>query len=98
MICQSKGTTASETPERPPIGNIIRKPTAKSSGVFVTMLPPQSVAVQLKTFTAVGMAISVVEEAKKASATSGRPVANMWCTQTTKERKPIATEDQAMKM
>ena len=47
------------------------------------------VAVQLKTFTAVGMAISMVESMKNISPASGMPTVNMWWAQTMKDRKPM---------
>src|SRR5579871_2764601 len=53
---------------------------------------------QLKIFTAVGIAISVVLVAKKVCAATGKPVANIWCAQTVKLRKPIAMPDHATKV
>src|SRR6266567_6179825 len=74
------------------------KPQAKSIGTLRLTLPRAMVAIQLKIFTAVGMAISVVLVEKKACAIGGRPTANIWCAQTVKLKKPIATPDQAIKV
>ena len=49
------------------------------------------VAIQLKIFTPVGMAISMLVPAMIALNNVGSPVANMWCAQTPKPRKPMAT-------
>ena len=51
--------------------------------------PAYIVPIQLKIFTPVGMAISIVVTAKTASATAGIPTANMWWLQTPNERNPI---------
>ena len=51
--------------------------------------PPQSVPIQLKIFTPVGTAISMVESEKAASATGPMPAENMWWLQTPKPRKPM---------
>ncbi len=74
------------------------KPSANIIDTVKRILPPQTVAIQLKILTAVGMAISVVLVAKNACATSGRPTANIWCAHTVKLKKPIATPDQAIKV
>ena len=66
------------------------KPIANSIGVVKLTEPPHIVPIQLKIFTPVGTAISIVLEAKTASAIGPRPTANMWCAHTPKARKPIA--------
>ena len=55
--------------------------------------PAQSVAIQQKIWMPVGMAIIMLAAVKKLSPSCGRPVANMWCTQSPKPRKPVATSD-----
>ncbi len=57
--------------------NIAMKPTAKCSAVVPRMSPPQSVAIQLKIFTPVGIAMSIVVAANAESAMGPRPTANM---------------------
>ncbi len=57
--------------------NIATKPSAKYSGVLNWSEPPQMVPIQLKIFTPVGTAISMVEIAKNESAIGPMPVANM---------------------
>ena len=52
--------------------------------------PLNIVPIQLKIFTPVGMAISIVLPAKMAFAVGPRPAVNMWCTQTPKPRKAMA--------
>ena len=54
------------TPERPPIVNCETRPTAKSIGVVKFNEPPNIVPIQLKIFTPVGIAISIVLPAKTA--------------------------------
>ena len=51
--------------------------------------PPQSVPIQLKIFTPVGTAISIVVSAKNESASGPIPVANMWWLHTPKPRKAM---------
>src|SRR2546425_2233045 len=55
-------------PERPPIVKSPTRPTAKWSAVVVRIAPPQSVASQLKIFTPVGIAMSMVAIENAASA------------------------------
>ena len=47
------------------------------------------VAVQLKIFTPVGTAISIVASMKNSWPASGMPTVNMWCAQTMNDRKAI---------
>ncbi len=70
--------------------NIAMKPSANSIGVLSRSDPPQTVPSQLKIFTPVGIAMSIVERPNAETATGPRPVANMWCAQTPQPRKPIA--------
>ena len=86
----SAGTIECVTPDRPPIVNIAMKPSANSIGVFRRSDPPQTVPSQLKIFTPVGIAMSIVERLNAETATGPRPVANMWCAHTPQPRKPIA--------
>ena len=51
--------------------------------------PPQIVAIQLKIFTPVGIAISIEVMANAESATGPIPVANIWCPQTPYDRNAI---------
>jgi hypothetical protein len=51
------------------------------------------VASQAKTCTLVGMATSMLAAEKKACASGGMPVVNMWCTQRPKLRNPVASTD-----
>ena len=74
----------------PPIVNWETSPTANSIGVVNLICPPHIVPTQLKIFTPVGMAISIVEAAKMALGVGPRPVVNMWWTQTPKPRKAMA--------
>jgi len=65
------------------------KPNEKRSGVLKRSAPPQSVDSQLRIFTPVGTAISIVAMEKAESATGPMPTANMWWLQTPNPRKPI---------
>ena len=77
-------------PVTPPMMNMLMKPIANSIGVLKLTEPWTIVPIQLKIFTPVGTAMSIVLEAKTASAMAPRPTANMWCAHTPKARKPIA--------
>src|SRR5438128_5290073 len=90
---QSTGKIARTTPEIPPITNIERKPAAKKSGVFITIVPRQSVASQLKILMPVGTAIANEEGMKKASTTVAVGVGNMWCGDTSMLRNVSAAAD-----
>jgi len=80
-------------PDRPPIVNIAMSPAAKWKAVVKRMEPPHSVASQLKIFTPVGIAMSMVEMENAASATGPMPAANMWCAHTPKPKKPMSTPE-----
>ncbi len=54
------------------------------------MWPPHSVAIQLKIFTAVGIAINIVPSEKAVSAIGPSPVVNMWWLQTPNPRNAMA--------
>ena len=74
-------------PVRPPNRNVTRKPIAHSIGVSNVSDPPHIVPIQLKNFTPVGTAISIVMIAKNGSSTW--PVAYMWCAHTDTDRAPM---------
>ena len=57
----STGVAAMKMPDSPPMMNIDTNARANSIGVVNWMLPPQTVPSQLKTFTALGRAIIIVE-------------------------------------
>ena len=61
------------------------KPRENSMGVSKVMAPRHRVATQLKTFTPVGMAMSMVEYMKNSWPAAGMPVVNMWWAQTMKD-------------
>ena len=89
VCCKSAGATECITPDSPPVMNIAMKPRANSIGVLNWSEPPQSVPIQLKIFTPVGIAISIVASEKKVSASGPIPVENMWCDHTPKPRKAM---------
>ena len=66
-----------------------RNASANSIGGSKLSEPRHMVAHQLKTFTPVGIAISMVESMKNSSPASGMPTVNMWCAQTMNDRKAI---------
>ncbi len=86
---KSAGAIASIRPENPPIENRNRNASANSIGGSKLSDPRHMVALQLKTFTPVGIAISMVESMKNSSPASGMPTVNMWCAHTMKDRKAI---------
>jgi hypothetical protein len=57
--------------------NMAMKPRAKQRGVLERMRRPQSVASQLRIFTPVGTAISMVTIEEAESVTGPKPTANM---------------------
>src|SRR5690348_4332350 len=89
----STGVIASTRPVKPPIENTNTKPQAKSIGVSNVIEPFHIVAIQLKTFTPVGTAISIVAYMKKSCADALIPTVNMWCAHTMNDR--IAIEEVA---
>ena len=72
----------------PPMTKVKRNPRMKSMGTRTTGLPSHRVASQGKTWIPIGMAMAALAAEKKPSDKSGSPVANMWCTQSPKERNP----------
>jgi hypothetical protein len=85
---KSSGGEARMTPVRPPKVKVTRKPIAHSSGVSNVTEPRHIVPTQLKIFTPVGTAISIVISAKKGSRTD--PVTYMWCAHTVTDRAAMA--------
>ncbi len=73
---------------RPPNRKVTRKPTVHSIGASKLSEPRHMVPIQLKNFTPVGTAISIVMTAKNGSSTC--PVTNMWCAQTVIDRPVMA--------
>ncbi|EDS99684.1 hypothetical protein BamIOP4010DRAFT_6800 [Burkholderia ambifaria IOP40-10] len=93
--CQSSGTAAVITPDTPPTTNISTKPAKYRNGVRNTGRPVQIVASHANTATALGIEISMLAAPKNASASGAMPVANMWCTHTSKPISIVATVDTA---
>ena len=56
-------------------------------------MPFHIVTIQAKNCTPLGIVMSRLTAEKNASASGGRPVANMWWTHTPKLMKPIDTSD-----
>ena len=75
-------------PVRPPNRNVTRKPIAQSIGVSKVTDPRHIVPIQLKNFTPVGTAISIVMKAKNGSSTA--PVTYMWWAHTATDSAAIA--------
>ncbi len=76
--------------------NIAMKPRAKYIGVRNWSEPPHIVPIQLKIFTPVGMAISMVVSEKNVSAIGPMPVVNMWWLHTPKPRKAMNTPEKTI--
>src|SRR5437762_9042274 len=93
---RSAGGEACMMPDRPPMMNMLMNPRANSIGVFKLTEPWTIVAIQLKIFTPVGTAMSIVLEAKTASAIAPRPTENMWWAHTPKARKAMAMPEYTM--
>ena len=71
------------------------KPSANSIGVSKMMFPFQHVASQLRIFTPVGIATSIVAIMKKLWSCQPRPTVNMWCAQTSIEMNAMPTDENA---
>src|SRR5438552_119093 len=82
----STGVAAIKMPDSPPMMNIDTNERAYSMGVVNSMRPPHTVPSQLKTFTALGRAISIVETMNVMPSTGFMPDTNMWCPHTIKPR------------
>src|SRR6476620_9967804 len=83
-------------PVRPPEINKLTKPIEKSIPGVKRMLAFQSVVSQLKTFIAEGTAINKVSNTKNEPRNGFKPVTNMWCAHTKKERDAIANKEPTM--
>jgi len=77
-------------PVNPPIENRNTKPKAHIKVGVKVKLAPWIVAIHLKIFTPVGMAIIIVAVVKYARVSTSIPTVNMWWAQTMKPSTPIA--------
>jgi hypothetical protein len=75
VSCKAKSTPAfdSITPVTPPIVNKNRNPIANKKGTDISITPPNIVAIQLKIFTPVGIAIIIVVAVKYALVSTSIP-------------------------
>ena len=89
MSEKSSAGLARMTPVRPPNRKVTKKPIAHSIGVSNEIDPPHIVPIQLKNFTPVGTAMSIVMIAKNGRSTC--PVAYMWWAQTLTDSAAMAT-------
>ena len=71
-------------PERPPSTKKTMKPPMNISGALNCGRPIVTVSVQANTWIVLGMTTIMLAAAKKTTAISGSPVANMWCAHTPK--------------
>ncbi len=95
MSCQSTGTLAVMNPDTPPITNSRIIEEKNRNAVVMTGRPSQIVASHANTATAEGTVITIEAPEKNDSPSPGRPVANIWWTQTPKPRIMVATVDSA---
>ncbi len=95
MSCQSTGTDPVMKPETPPITNSTIVLAKNRKAVVNTGRPVQIVAVQANTATALGRVMIIDAPEKNDSARLGRPVANMWWTQTPNPRAMVPTVESA---
>jgi len=77
-------------PDKPPVINRDRNPSAKSIGVLNRIWERHRVASQLKVFIADGTAMIAVITMKNEPRPGCMPLINMWWPQTTKLKPPIA--------
>src|SRR5437868_9553262 len=87
------GTEASISPDKPPIRNTKKNPKTHNIGNLNCRLLCHMVAIQQKNCDAVGNTIISVAAVKKLSPICGKPVANIWCTQTPNPRKLVDTTE-----
>lgn len=80
---------ANTIPVRPPMVKRKMKPRAHSIGGSHLMVPPCSVANQLKTLMPVGIAMIMVADVKYARVSTSIPTVNIWWAHTMKPRNPI---------
>ena len=66
-------------------------PIDHTMGDLNSIEPPHIVAIQLKIFTPVGTAMTIVAAVKYIFVFTSRPTVYMWCAHTTKPTTPIAT-------
>ena len=74
----------------PPMVNNMMNAMENSIGVVKRILPPHIVAIQLKIFTPVGIAMSIDAAPKYVSAAAPMPAANMWWLHTPHPIVPIS--------
>src|SRR6201746_215403 len=98
VSCQSTGTLAVMKPETPPITNSRIMLAKNRNAVVITGRPAQIVAIQANTATALGTVITIEAPEKKLSERPGRPVANMWWTQTPNPRIIVAIVESATRL
>src|SRR5260221_11986044 len=89
VCCRSTGGDACMMPDSPPMVNIAMKLSANFIDVVKFSEPPQMVPIQLKIFTPVGTAISMVVRLNTESAIGPMPVENMWCAHTPQPMMPM---------
>lgn len=94
----SSDELARTMPVSPPIVKRKMKPRAQSMAGDHLILPPWSVASQLKTLTPVGMAIIIVADVKYARVSTSMPTVNIWWAQTINPRKPMDIMAQTIPM
>ena len=85
----STGVAAIKIPDKPPMTNIETNDNENNIGVVNSIFPPQIVPSQLKTFTAEGNAIIIVETIKVIPSIGFMPETNIWCPQTIKPKPAI---------
>ena len=74
------------TPVSPPRTKVVRNPMVQSMGVVRRTRPLYMVKSQLKTFTPVGMAMTMVEMPKKMLTLALVPMVKKWWAQTANDR------------
>src|SRR6267378_1315074 len=91
----SRPTAARNSPVNPPMVKRPMKPMAYSIGVSHEIDPLYIVAVQLKTFTAEGIATRKLRIEKISAAYTDSPAMNMWWPQTRNPRTAMARLENA---
>src|SRR5215472_8824973 len=94
----SRPRAARNNPVSPPMVNSPMKARAYNIGVSRLMEPWYIVAVQLKTFTAEGIATAKLSKENTSAEYVEMPATNMWCAQTTNPNTAIARLEKATKV
>src|SRR5690606_12620786 len=88
---RSKGTSATITPVNPPMMNVDSPPNTNNIGTVQSTRPTSNVAMKQKLCTPVRMGTAADAARQRPSEPPGKPVVNIWGTQSPKLTNPVPT-------